>query len=99
MENAGGQRVKGSPVGALVYEFVSREEIDNSVKRFGKKFRHDVAMRHVKPGMSREMVIAAWGEPMYKRSNEAQGLSREYWRFTDGGSVEMENGTVVIVYH
>ncbi|MDE6340724.1 MAG: hypothetical protein K2K93_00245 [Muribaculaceae bacterium] len=98
MEDSDGQRVKGHPSGRAVYEFVSLGDIDDSVKRFGKKFGRDIAMRHVVPGMTTEMVISAWGEPFQKSSVEDKGSAREYWRFSQDRSLSIENGIVVRVY-
>lgn len=98
MEDADGQRVKGHPSGPAVYEFVSLGDIDDSVKKFGKKFGKEIAMRHVAPDMTTEMVIAAWGEPFHKSSVEDKGSVREYWRFSQNRSIVLEDGVVVRVY-
>ena len=98
MENSDGQRVKGHPSGKGVDEFVSYDDIDECERRFGKKFGHDVAMRHVASGMTAEMVRAAWGEPYQKRSMDDEGTAKEYWRFAHDRSILLEDGVVVIVY-
>lgn len=98
MEDGSGQRVKAAPKGSSVYEFVSFEDIDSAVKRFGKKFGREIAMRHVRVGMTAEMALEAWGDPLRKRTYEGQGGNREYWTYSHNRSLEIENGKVVRVY-
>lgn len=98
MEDSEGQRVKGTPTGKQVYEFVSRDDIEACVKKYGEKYGKDVAMGHIQPGMNTEMVLTAWGKPFHKSSVEEKGATIEYWRFSNNRSLTLENGTVVRVY-
>ncbi len=98
MEDSEGLLVKGTPSGNQVYEFVSLYDIAACVKRFGKKYGKEVAMRRVVSGMNAEMALAAWGEPYSKNSVDDKGTTREYWRYSQNRSLDLENGIVKRVY-
>ena len=72
MEGADGVRVEAFPIGGdEVYEFVSTARITQLEKRYGKKYGKLIAFRKVDTGMTREMVISAWGEPYHKSETTA----------------------------
>ena len=84
MEDADGVRVEAFPIGGdEVYEFVSTARIGQLEKRYGKKYGKLIAFRKVDTGMTREMVISAWGEPYHKSEVKKEGRTLETLRFSD----------------
>lgn len=98
MEGADGVRVEAFSIGGDdVYEFVSAALISSLTERYGKKYGKQVAFRKVDTGMTREMVIAAWGEPYRKTEIKRQDGTLETWRFSDNRYVELLDGKVLNV--
>ena len=98
MEGADGVRVEAFSIGGdEVYEFVSAALISSLTERYGKKYGKQVAFRKVDTGMTREMVIAAWGEPYRKTEIKRQDGTLETWRFSDNRYVELLDGKVLNV--
>lgn len=98
MEGADGVRVEACSIGGdEVYEFVSAALISSLTERYGKKYGKQVAFRKVDTGMTREMVIAAWGEPYRKTEIKRQDGTLETWRFSDNRYVELLDGKVLNV--
>lgn len=98
MEGADGVRVEAFSIGGdEVYEFVSAARISSLTERYGKKYGKQVAFRKVDTGMTREMVIAAWGEPYRKTEIKRQDGTLETWRFSDNRYVELLDGKVLNV--
>ena len=56
-----------------------------------------IAFRKVDTGMTREMVIAAWGEPYHKSEVKKEGRTLETLRFSDNRYVELLDGEVQYV--
>ena len=70
------------PIGGdEVYEFVSTARIGQLEKRYGEKYGKLIAFRKVDTGMTREMVIAAWGEPYHKSEVKKEGRTLETFAF------------------
>ena len=98
MEGADGVRVEAFSIGGdEVYGFVSAARISSLTERYGKKYGKQVAFRKVDTGMTREMVIAAWGEPYRKTEIKRQDGTLETWRFSDNRYVELLDGKVLNV--
>ena len=98
MEGADGVRVEAFSIGGdEVYEFVSAARISSLTERYGKKYGRQVAFRKVDTGMTREMVIAAWGEPYRKTEIKRQDGTLETWRFSDNRYVELLDGKALNV--
>lgn len=98
MEGADGVRVEACSIGGdEVYEFVSAARISSLTERYGKKYGKQVAFRKVDTGMTREMVIAAWGEPYRKTEIKRQDGTLETWRFSDNRYVELLDWKVLNV--
>ena len=98
MEGKDGVRVEAFSIGGdEVYEFVSAARIASLTERYGEKYGRQVAFRKVDTGMTREMVIAAWGEPYRKTEIKWQDGTLETWRFSDNRYVELLDGKVLNV--
>lgn len=98
MEGADGVRVEAFSIGGdEVYGFVSAARISSLTERYGKKYGKQVAFRKVDTGMTREMVIAAWGEPYRMTEIKRQDGTLETWRFSDNRYVELLDGKVLNV--
>lgn len=98
MEGADEVRVEACSIGGdEVYEFVSAARITSLTERYSKKYGKQVAFRKVDTGMTREMVIAAWGEPYRKTEIKRQDGTLETWRFSDNRYVELLDGKVLNV--
>ena len=98
MEGADGVRVEAFPIGGdEVYVFVSTARIGQLEKRYGEKYGKLIAFRKVDTGMTREMVIAAWGEPYHKSEVKKEGTTLETLRFSDNRYVELLDGEVQYV--
>lgn len=96
MEGADGVKVEAFPTGGdEVYEFVSIARIASLEKRYGKDFGKQIAFRKVDVGMTKEMVIAAWGEPYRKTEVKREKSTLESWSFSDNHYVELLDGKVV----
>lgn len=94
MEGADGIRVEAFPIDDEVYEFVGTQRIAMLVKRYGKKYGELIAFRKIDIGMTKEMLIAAWGEPYHKSTSTVKDKSTEWWSFSDNRYVELQNGKV-----
>lgn len=94
MQDADGVKVEAFPIGDEVYEFVSTKRINELVKQYGKKYGELIAFRKVDIGMTKEMVVAAWGEPYRKSTSTVKDKSTEWWSFSDNRYVELQNGKV-----
>ena len=100
MEGADGVRVEAFPIGGdEVYEFVSTARIGQLEKRYGEKYGKLIAFRKVDTGMTREMVIAAWGEPYHKSEVKKEGRTLETLRFSDNRYVELLDGGSTVCAH
>lgn len=98
MEGADGVKVEAFPIGGdEVYEFVSTTRIASLEKRYGKAFGKQIAFRKVDVGMTKEMVIAAWGEPYRKSEIKREKSVLESWSFSDNRYVEILDGKVTNV--
>ena len=98
MEGADGVRVEAFPIGGdEVYEFVSTSRVAQLEKRYGGKYGKQIAFRKVDTGMTREMVIAAWGEPYHKSEVKKEGQTLETLRFSDNRYVKLLDGEVQYV--
>lgn len=97
MEGADGVKVEASPIGDEVYEFVSTKRIAMLEKQYGKTFGKQIAFRKVDIGMTKEMVIAAWGEPYRKTEIKKKDRTLETWSFSNSRHVELLNGKVLNV--
>lgn len=95
MEDADGVKIEAFPIGDEVYEFVSIERIASLVERYGKKYGEQIAFRKVDTGMTKEMVIAAWGEPYRKSETKKEDKVLETWSFSNRRYVEILDGKVV----
>lgn len=95
LEDADGVKLKGSPVGNEVYEFVSAGRIALLMERYGKQYGEQIAFRKTDTGMTKEMVIAAWGEPYRKSEVKKEDKLLETWSFSGNRYVEILNGKVV----
>ena len=99
MEGADGVRVEAFPIGGdEVYEFVSTARIGQLEKQYGKKYGKLIAFRKVDTGMTREMVISAWGEPYHKSEVKKEGRTLETLRFSNDRCVELLDGKVQYVH-
>ncbi len=99
MEGADGVRVEAFPIGGdEVYEFVSTARIGQLEKLYGEKYGKLIAFRKVDTGMTREMVIAAWGEPYHKSEVKKEGRTLETLRFSNDRCVELLDGKVQYVH-
>lgn len=97
MEGTDGVKVEAFPTGDEVYEFVSTGRISSLEKQYGKKFGRLIAFRKADTGMTKEMVVAAWGEPYRKREIKKEEGTLETWIFSDNRYVELLNGKVLNV--
>lgn len=98
MEGTDGVRVEAFPIGGdEVYEFVSTARIASLTEQYGKKYGERIAFRKVETGMTKEMVIAAWGEPYRKSEVKKEEGTLESWSFSDNRYVEILDGKVVNV--
>lgn len=97
MEGADGVKVEASPIGDEVYEFVSTKRIAMLEKQYGKTFGKQIAFRKVDIGMTKEMIIAAWGEPYRKTEIKKKDRTLETWSFSNSRHVELLNGKVLNV--
>lgn len=66
-------------------------------KQYGKTFGKQIAFRKVDIGMTKEMVIAAWGEPYRKTEIKKKDRTLETWSFSNSRHVELLNGKVLNV--
>lgn len=99
MEGADGIKVEAFPIQDEVYEFVSTERIAMLEARYGKLYGKSIAFRKVDVGMTKEMVVAAWGEPYHKSEVKTDDKVRESWSFSDRRYVNILNGKVVNVFN
>lgn len=98
MESTDGIRVEAFPVGGdEVYEFVSTTRIASLEKLYGREHGRQIAFRKVDTGMTKKMVLAAWGEPYRKSEVKREGKVLETWSFSNNRYVEILNGKVVNV--
>lgn len=97
MEGADGVKVEAFPIGDEVYEFVSTKRVSMLEKQYGKTFGKQIAFRKVNIGMTKEMVIAAWGEPYRKTEIKKKDGTLETWSFSNNRYVELLNGKVLNV--
>lgn len=97
MEGADGVKVEAFPIGDEVYEFVSTKRISLLKKQYGDNFGKQIAFRKVDTGMTKEMVVVAWGEPYRKSEIKKENGTLETWSFSDNRYVELLNGKVLNV--
>lgn len=95
LENESGEKVKATPVEDEVYEFVTTEHRDHIIKKYGKEYGSQIALRQVSVGMTPEMVLEAWGEPYRKSTYQNETKAAESWAFDRNRYVNFENGKVV----
>lgn len=96
MEGTDGVKVEASPIGDEVYEFVSTQRI-SMLEKHGKTFGKQIAFRKADIGMTKEMVITAWGEPYRKTEIKKKDGTLETWGFSNNRYVELLNGEVLNV--
>lgn len=95
MEGTDGVRVEAFPIGGdEVYEFVSAARIASLTEQYGKKYGEQIAFRKVDTGMTKEMVIAAWGEPYRKSEIKKEDKMFETWSFPDKHYIDFQDGKV-----
>ena len=71
---------------------------DNPAWPKGSKSRgFSIAFRKVDTGMTKEMVVVAWGEPYRKSEIKKENGTLETWSFSDNRYVELFNGKVLNV--
>ena len=97
MEGADGVKVEAFPIGDEVYEFVSAKRISLQKKQYGDNFGKQIAFRKVDTGMTKEMVVVAWGEPYRKSEIKKENGTLDTWSFSDNRYVELLNGKVLNV--
>ena len=73
-------------------------DVDQLEKLYGEKYGKLIAFRKVDTGMTREMVIAAWGEPYHKSEVKKEGRTLETLRFSNDRCVELLDGKVQYVH-
>lgn len=94
MEDEKKNRLKATPVGPEVYEFVSEDRINELTDKYGKKYGEQIAFRKVVIGMNEEMVRTAWGEP-YRKSEITNNKSKiETWSYSNNRYVYITDGKV-----
>ncbi len=97
MEGKDGVKVEAFPIGDEVYEFVSTQRIDMLKERYGKKYGELIAFRKTDVGMTKEMVIVAWGEPYRKSEMKREDKSLETWSFSHNRYVDFQDGKAINV--
>ena len=97
MEGADSVKVEAFPIGDEVYEFVSAKRISLLKEQYGDNFGKRIAFRKVDTGMTKEMVVVAWGEPYRKSEIKKENGTLETWSFSDNRYVELFNGKVLNV--
>ncbi|WP_270629139.1 hypothetical protein [Parabacteroides distasonis] len=97
MEGADSVKVEAFPIGDEVYEFVSAKRISLLKEQYGDNFGKQIAFRKVDTGMTKEMVVVAWGEPYRKSEIKKENGTLETWSFSDNRYVELFNGKVLNV--
>lgn len=94
MEDDKKNRVKATPVGHEIYEFVSDERVMTLIEKYGKEYGRQIAFRKIAIGMNVEMVQVAWGEP-YKKSEMMNNKDKvESWSYSNNRFVYITNGKV-----
>lgn len=97
MQGADGVKVEAFPIADEVYEFVSTERIAMMEKRYGTKYSKYLSLRKVEVGMTKEMVIAAWGEPYRKTEEKRNGKRFDSWSFPRNRYVDFQDDKVMNV--
>lgn len=97
LENESGEQVKATPVDDEVYEFVTTEQRDYIIKKYGQKYGLQIALRQIALGMTTEMVLEAWGKPYRKSASQNGNKTAESWAFDRNRYVNFENGKVVYI--
>lgn len=97
MKGADGIKVEAFPIGDEIYEFVSTKRVTMLKERYGNKYGEQIAFRKVDTGMTKEMVIAAWGKPYRKSEIKRKDKIFETWSFSGNRYVEIQEGKVVNV--
>lgn len=97
LEDSNGQRLKGMPYGHIVAGFVAKERVDSLVARYGKETGERIAFQHVTEGMTKAMLVEAFGEPIKKEKTTFNGKSAEIWRYPEGYYIGVQNDKVVSV--
>lgn len=97
LEDSNGQRLKGIPYGHIVAGFVAKERVDSLVSKYGKENGKKIAFQHVIEGMTKAMLIEAFGEPIKKEQTTFNRKSAEIWRYPEGYNIGVQNGKVVSV--
>lgn len=95
MEGVDGILVEAFPTGGNeVYEFVSKDRIAMLEKQYGNTFGKQIAFRKVDVGMTKGMVIAAWGEPYRKTEMKNEKHTHETWIYPDSRYIDILDGKV-----
>lgn len=97
LQGADGQKVRATPVGNLVYEFVSDDHIQAMTAKYGKKYGKSIAYRRAEEGMTAAMVTDAMGDPYHKQVYKGNEGEQEYWDYGRNGSIVLLKGKVVRV--
>lgn len=98
LEDSKGQRLKGIPYGHIVAGFVAKERVDSLVSKYGKEKGEKIAFQKVEAGMTIEMLVEAFGDPIKKGQATFKGKSAEIWRYPEGYTIGVQNGKVVSVH-
>ncbi len=97
LEDSNGQRLKGIPYGHVVAGFVAKERVDSLISRYGKDDGEKIAFQHVAEGMTKAMLVEAFGDPIKREQTTYDGKPAEIWRYPEGYNIGVQNGKVVSV--
>ena len=98
LENSKGQRLKGIPYRHIVAGFVAKERVDSLISKYGKENGEKIAFQHVTEGMTKAMLIEAFGDPIKKEQTTFKGKPAEIWRFPEGYNIGVQKDKVVSVH-
>lgn len=93
-----GQKLRATPLGHQVYEFVSDDHIREMTARYGKKYGPAIAYRRIEEGMTADMVTEAMGEPHSKQVSKGSKTEQEYWDYGPDGNIILQHGKVVQIW-
>lgn len=97
LEDSKGQRLKGIPYGHIVAGFVAKERLDSLVSRYGKENGKKIAFQHVTEGMTKAMLVEAFGDPIKKEQTAFNGKPAEIWRYPEGYNIGVQKDKVISV--
>lgn len=75
--------------------FITEEKYDSYIEKYGKVFGDYISQKRIKIGMSRNMVLASWGNP--DNINVSEGIPGwdEQWVYKRGDYLYFENDKLV----